>query len=80
MKQPLIRCPNCKGTGKSHLDPCLAYTLADVRRSKKPVTTADLGSEVPATTLANRLVILERHGLVERVGKAGKNILWKAIK
>ena len=79
MKPPLITCPTCHGKGQSQLDTALTETLARLSKAKKPLSTLDLETPgVVLTAIANRLVILERHGLAKRVGKQGRSILWTA--
>jgi len=79
MKRVTIPCQHCKGSGKEHLIPELSATLAILRRSKKPVTAAEIPAVgVGTTAINNRLNDLQRLGLAERVGKDGRNILWKA--
>lgn len=81
MKRETITCHVCNGTGKEHLNPELSATLAILRRSKKPITAGEIpATGVGVTAINNRLNELQKLGLAERVGKAGRNILWIAIK
>lgn len=79
MKRPLIKCHTCAGVGVEPLSAELTNILSILRRAKKPVTAGEIPAVgVGATAINNRLNELQRLGLAERVGKDGRNILWKA--
>jgi DNA-binding MarR family transcriptional regulator len=81
MKPPLIKCECCNGTGKHELSADHWRTLQMIPYA--PASTSRLMLDETGVTpnaINNRLIYLERAGLIRRVGKDGKFILWEAVK
>lgn len=79
MKPPLITCACCDGTGKHALQPDHWRTLKRLRSQNMLTSILNLQEEgVTRNAINNRLVFLESQGLIRRVGKSGKFILWEA--
>lgn len=79
MKPPLIKCACCNGTGEHELEPVLWSTLQRLRSFEPPVVRPLLDEiMVTPNAINNRLLALESLGLIRRVGKDGKFILWEA--
>lgn len=80
MKPILVRCSCCGGTGKQRLTRVLAETLAAIRPHVE-VTAAEImgriADQLGHPAINNRLVTLEKLGLIVRVRKIGKEIIWK---
>jgi len=81
-----VSCACCLGTGRMPLGRALAVTLG-VLTDAGPMTTVDLldelhrgGSRVTHSALCNRLVALERLGLVSRGQTDGeRGYDWRAV-
>jgi len=81
MKAPLIKCECCNGTGKRELEPSYQRTLKIISTQQMPISAQNLrekGRSINA--IAMRCYLLECWGLIRRVGKDGKFILWEAVK
>ena len=79
LKRTTVQCPTCGGAGRCDIPDHLAMTLGKIRMSRKPLTTDSLQEDgISNEAICNRLVELEKHGLIERAGKVGKRFLWKA--
>lgn len=79
MKTPCILCHHCDGTGRRPLVPELRETYQRLRRSRVPLTTADLMEPgITRNAISNRLTDLESLGLAYVVGKQSKSKLWMA--
>ncbi len=76
MKQPMIECQRCEGTGKVPLSPELFQTLEAVKRLGS-VTAPELwlssDRKTGVTAFNQRLNDLCRLGFIERV-RVGKNV------
>lgn len=81
----VVRCPECKGAGvvpiPSRLSRVLRYlrasgprSTAEIYESLKETETDKIGM----TAINNRLYALEEFGLVERVGKDARALVWAA--
>jgi len=76
-----IKCDCCDGTGQMPLRDEYQQTLNALRRLKTPRTAEDLRpAGVTSNAINMRLLRLEKLGLVQRTGKQGKNVLWRASK
>lgn len=75
-------CGRCHGTGRHGLDRELAATLQVVRRARRDVSASDVAATmlgVGHTAMCNRLALLERLGFVERVGRRGRRVYFRAL-
>ena len=78
-----ITCGHCHGTGLHALDRGHAETLREIRRARGEVSAVDLVARLPGvngTAMCNRLVMLERAGLVTRVGRRGRRVYFRAVR
>lgn len=81
MKPPLIKCTCCNGSGKRELDAVLWKTLWRMLLLEPPVMRPILDEHgISPNAINNRLIALESLGLIRRVGKDWKFILWEAVK
>lgn len=81
MKRPLIKCECCNGTGKEEIADHLWRTLKQIMARKVPTSRAELEEAgITPNAINNRLIWLEKRGLIKRVGKRSKLILWEAVK
>ena len=81
MTPPFIKCACCDGTGKRELEPSYQRTLKIISTQFMPISAKNLqekGRSINA--IAMRCLRLESMGLIRRVGKDGKFILWEAVK
>lgn len=79
MKDVLVLCSHCAGTGKVLLSHPLLDTLAVVSKtwqSTQQIADATKDPYVQATAINNRLVTLETLGLVQREQR-GRSLYWK---
>ena len=83
MKRPNIQCPQCMGHGEIPLSASMLSTLNFVKQHhcKRGITAQEIHQDckdrIGITAINNRLVFLEKAGLVRRDEKFGKNWLWK---
>lgn len=78
---PLIKCECCDGTGKVKLPPEYWLTLKRLSESSSPISAKLLRpGSVTSNAMGMRLFRMESLGLIRRVGKSGKFILWEAVK
>jgi hypothetical protein len=75
--RPVVVCGCCQGEGTTELGDDLWRTLQ--RLDGKPRTTQDLVEiGITRNAINNRLIDLEKHGLIKCTGKRGKWRLWVA--
>jgi Ribonuclease G/E len=81
MKPPLIECGHCGGKGCVELGADHWLTLQKLRLLEPPIMRPSLDERgITPNAINNRLLDLESHGLIRRVGKDGKFILWEACR
>lgn len=76
MKRPTIPCPCCRGKARVPLPDEYRETLKRLRRHPFGATGEMLALPIGATARAQQLKRLETWGLVRRIGKQGKAIVW----
>lgn len=76
--QPTIPCQCCRGTAREPLPADYLPTLTALRKFAHGATGADLRQPMTPSAQANQLARLEKWGLIQRIGKKGKAIVWLA--
>lgn len=79
MKSPLMKCPRCNGTGKSHLDAAIDETLQLLSgewESTGLIFDHLDNPHIGQTAISNRLAKLKELGLVD-MELRGKSKYWK---
>lgn len=76
--KPTIPCRCCHGKGREPLPADYLPTLTALRKFAHGATGEMLCLPMEATARAQQLSRLERWGLVRRIGKQGKAIVWLA--
>lgn len=74
--QPTIPCQCCRGGGREPLPADYLPTLTALRKFAHGATAANLRLPMTPRDTANQLARLEKWGLVRRIGKQGRAILW----
>lgn len=77
---PHVHCEQCNGTGRAPLKPALLRTWRELRELKGALSWGLKEKGITVNAINNRLIELEKLGLVRRVGKHGKWIEWRAVK
>ncbi len=77
MEPPIITCTCCEGKGKHPLKSPILDTFTRIVQAAAPVKASDLIEPgISPNAINNRLRALHDAGLISRVGKQSKNILW----
>lgn len=81
MKPPWIQCPSCMGHGQIPLSRSMLTTLEAVKKGYNQTAIEILErirpmENIKISAIHNRLVFLERNGLVKRVKKVGTCWRW----
>ena len=75
---PAVECFHCDGLGIVAIGIEYWTTLRVLVAADGPMTTDQLTEHAAPTAVVTRLSRLEKMGLVKRLGKRGKSIIWAA--